>query len=75
MTTETGGAAEANPSKFAEELEALRERTLLDHFAGLSMQAHRIANVDLVSDLVAAWAYQDAEAMLTERAKRAGGGA
>lgn len=46
------------------------EAELLDHFAGLAMQAIRMADVTIDSDKMAAWAYIDADAMLAERAKR-----
>ena len=48
-----------------------RDKTLRDHFAGIAMQAIRASDIeDMVSakDL-AVLAYQDADAMLKERAK------
>ena len=48
-----------------------RDMTLRDHFAGIAMQAIRASDIeDMVSakDL-AVLAYQDADAMLKERAK------
>ena len=43
--------------------------TLRDWFAALSMQAHRQAMSNKNSKDIAAWAYEDADAMLAERIK------
>lgn len=81
MSADTGGAA--FPSHDPQGMErwaglnpASRHEdgmTLLDHFAGLSMQAHRHENLDAKAEDVSKWAYDDAAAMLTERARRTDG--
>lgn len=83
MSADTGGAAEQKPGTFVEEIEALRERTLLDHFAGQAltgMLAYSHVNPmignyheNCTIEAVAHHAYDIAAAMLTERARRTEG--
>ena len=44
--------------------------TLRDYFAAKSMQAYRATFANHESKMVAEWAYEDADAMLSERGKK-----
>lgn len=78
MTKDTGGPAFPSP-KFAVPADA-DERTFLainnafgmtlrDYFAAAALSGYKARSLDFSQAAIAQWAYEDADAMLAERAK------
>lgn len=78
--TDTGGCALPAPESsmaYSHQLDQYIETTfqvepgmtLLDHFAGLAMQAH-ISRISADDKTIAEWAYDNAAAMVAEKRRR-----